>query len=217
MKKTNLTIMLIGLSLMMLTACKPPTKSGVRTYTTNENNNATGTGGTAGIPACAAYTAATGSVYDAQGNTQFEQRVKSFLSATMDPSEVGSISPGYSDSTGIRFNIQVAINRQNGQVILERSAMKMAVYDSYFLTGQAQPIPVGPITGAIAGQFNLQTGVGSVTFRDNYGTIKFEGKIDSQFATGVVTYVNTTTVVSGGTPAQGTLGDFKITTCGMIQ
>lgn len=225
MKTTKITqVMMISFSLLMFFGCKPATKAGVRTYSnaigSNIYNQGTGqynqgTGQFFNVNNCMTNEKSIGSVYDSSNSTQFENQVKSFLSAVTLPSDIGTISSSATDlSTGVRFSGALKLD-QNGAVVLTQSKVNMTVYDSFSAQG-AKPIPVD-INQASSGQFNLQTGVGYVIFTDGYGEIRFDGKIDSSWFSGTVTYKNYKTVVTNSAPASGTLGQFYISSCGFVQ
>lgn len=166
-----------------------------------------------------------GTIYDQNGGFSltagsFEDRVKALLSATINPSEVGTISAGPSDSTGVRFTGTIKVET-NGQVTLSATKIKILVYDSYVLNSQFasdgkkfEPIPI-EFTSAAEGRFD-STGSGFVLFRDSYGEIRLDGQYDNQYFKGTVSFRNTQSVL-GGTAAQGTLGQFYVARCGIIQ
>jgi hypothetical protein len=223
MRTTNIKIMIAGLGLLALVGCKPATKSGVRSYTATTRNDITNTGGTGGVIQnnCQAGQSAVGAIYDptgfSNGSTQsFEERVKLFLSATVISSEVGTISNGASDSTGVRFQGAIKLD-SSGRVVLNQSKIAIKVYDSFTAQDSTvAPIPVN-INAASSGQFNLQTGVGYVVFKDQYGEIRLDGRIDSQYFQGNISYTNFVNVNEGAAAATGYLGQFYVATCGMIQ
>jgi hypothetical protein len=110
----------------------------------------------------------------------------------------------------------------NGQVNLTSTKIEILVYDSYVLNSQYatngqkyEPIPVR-FTSAAEGRFDPTTGAGFVVFRDSYGEVRFDGKYDAQYFSGTVSFKNTQ-AVSGLTPQQGTLGQFYVARCGIIQ
>lgn len=153
------------------------------------------------------------SLYDS-GN--FETNVKLFLSATVDPNEVGTISSNPSDNTGVRFQ-GIIKKDQNGNVTLNQSKIIIKVYDSLLLQNSSlQAIPV-EINGASSGQFNPSTGTGYIVFKDQYGEIRLEGRYDANSFSGTVSYVNYTTVIQNQSPASGQLGQFHIASCSIFQ
>lgn len=216
--KNQVWVLIAGIAALSLFAgCKPPAKDGARVYTTQRTDvGNVNTGGSVFSSTCSTGQSAVGTIYDAtfSSTTSFENRVKLFLSATTLPEDIGTISSGPSDSTGVRFQGVIKLD-QSGNVVLNQSRIAIKVYDS-FVNGDMQPIPVN-INSAFSGQFNLQTGQGSIVFKDSYGEIRFDGIIDSQYFRGNISYTNYTTVVSGSSPASGPLGQFYIATCGVIQ
>lgn len=202
-------------ALTVLAACSPKN---------NSSRSATAT--IAGVPtgvACMNGTSSTnvGSIYDQQNSYDFENRVKALLSATISPSEVGSISSQSSAQTGVRFNGVVKLDG-NGTVLGNQSNVSITVYDSVWLYNQTQsnlivinfnPSKAGTV---ISGQFNTSSGEGSLSLRDQYGTVIFQGRIDAQNFSGTVSFQNTTSV-AGGTPASGNLGQFQIQRCAIFQ
>ncbi|MBC7456760.1 MAG: hypothetical protein H7235_00675 [Bdellovibrionaceae bacterium] len=220
MKNTNIKIMIITLGLFSLMGCKPPAKEGARAYTTTTRNDLVNGNGNGSIfqGQCPSGQSTIGTIYDASSNFSptFEQNIKGFLSATTAPSDVGTISSASNDvSTGVRFQVAIKLD-QSGQVVLASSKVSIKVYDSYFLNQGFDPITVA-INTASAGQFNLQTGAGSVSFKDNYGEVRFEGKVVNGYLVGNASYTNYATVVTNASPSTGPLGQFAVLTCAAIQ
>lgn len=171
-----------------------------------------------------------GSIWDSGGTAEslytssgsFEDRVKALLSASIAASGVGQISGLESDSTGLRFQGVVKLDAA-GNVVAANSKMLIKVYDSF--VGQpdsngvkSEPIKIDFISSKaqISGQINMQTGQGYVSFSDSYGEVRFEGRLDAQFFTGLVKFQNAKNV-NEGAPAGDTLGQFKVARCGIIQ
>jgi len=227
-------LILVTLASFLFVACPAKKDTAGRTATTTGGRGTSGIigggtnpGGTTPIVNnCAQNVSPIGTIYD-QGQQQatlyasgsFEDRVKAFLSATVNPTEVGQISSAPADSTGVRFQGTVKLD-QNGMVISAQSKIIIKVYDSYMLQNssyQAIPVQIDPANGgASEGQFNMQTGAGYIVFKDQYGEVRLDGKIDAQFFSGTMSFRNYSTV-TGGTPAQGQLGQFYVARCGIIQ
>ncbi len=195
--------------------------SGVRSATISGTTNGTFTNSY-----CGNNLSSIGTIYD-QGTQQslysngnFEARVKGLLSATIDPSEVGQISSSPNDQTGVRFQGTIKVE-SNGTVNLQQTKILIKVYDSFVLqsaqdgSNQYQPIPI-EFTSAAAGQFNIQTGSGYVIFRDQYGEVRFDGNLSGDYLSGQVSFANSTNV-TGGSAAQGVLGQFYVARCGIIK
>lgn len=167
-----------------------------------------------------------GTIYDQNNQSSlyssgtFEDRVKALLSATVNPSEVGQISSGPNDQTGVRFEGQIKLDA-NGNVNLQQTRIIIKVYDSLVLqsaidgSNQFQAIPI-EFSQASSGQFNLQTGTGFVSFTDQYGEIRFDGNLSGDFFMGQISFRNTTNV-TGGAAASGVLGQFYVARCGIIK
>lgn len=210
MKKLTILI-----ALTLLAACSPK-KNSVKA------NVAT----IAGVPTgtqCATGTnqSSVGSIYDSQNSMNFENQVKALLSATISPYEIGSISPQSSAQTGVRFNGVIKMDA-NGNITGAQSRLTITVYDSIWLANQSNnnliqivfdPTKAGTV---ISGQFNISSGDGVLSLKDQYGEIKFQGRIDAQNFSGTVSFQNTASVI-GGAPASGTLGQFFIQRCAIFQ
>jgi hypothetical protein len=212
MKKLTLVI----LALFVMAGCNPKknavkanvaTISGVTvgTQCTNTNQNSN-----------------VGTIYGQAMSLNFEQQVKALLSATTNPSDIGSISPNQSDSTGVRFSGRVKLDAA-GNVVATQSKVTITIYDSYILMDNTiQPVILDLDPSAagkniqISGQFNTSSGDGFISIRDQYGEIRFQGRIDAERFSGTVTFANTQNV-TGGQPASGTLGQFWIQRCSFLQ
>jgi hypothetical protein len=214
------------LALTLLAACNPK-KSAVQANS--------GTAVIAGVSTgtqCVATTATgdstIGAVYDTTANSyNFENQVKALLSAAISPYGVGSISPipNSADGTGVRFNGTIKLDA-NGNVVGSQSKLFISVYDSIYVNDHSQgfiKVNFDPSVAVadeskrpiISGSFNTQTGMGTLTVKDDYGSIVFNGTIDAQYFSGSITFQNTKTVI--GTLASGSLGQFKILRCGILQ
>ncbi len=164
-----------------------------------------------------------GSLYTSSGT--FEDRVKALLSATVAAQDIGQISGLENDSTGVRFQGVVKLDA-TGNVVAANSKMLIKIYDSFILNSQLDPsgakydaIQIEFVPSAkvqTSGQFNMQTGEGFVSFSDSFGEVRFEGRLDAQTFSGLVKFQNTKNV-NGGSGATGTVGQFKVARCGIIQ
>lgn len=206
---------LLTLALFVMAGCNPK-KNAVKA------NVATISGVTVGTQ-CTTTTqnSNVGTIYGSNAFS-FEAQVKALLSATTNPAEVGNISAGQADSTGVRFSGNVKLDA-NGNVVGAQSKVRITVYDSVLLyDNTAQPIVLDLDPNAagkniqISGQFSTSTGDGYISIRDQYGEIRFQGIIDAQRFSGTVTFANTQNV-TGGQPASGTLGQFWIQRCSFLQ
>lgn len=160
-------------------------------------------------------TSGYGTVYDQTSTAyNFENRVKAFLSATVNPSEVGYVSALPSDTTGVRFDGSIKMS-SSGVVDLAQTQMTIKVSDSYASTGQYDPVVIS-FSKATSGEFDLKTGKGSLVFKDQYGDVRFEGTLNSDYFSGTVNFSNYTHI-TGATAASGVLGQFYVARCGIFK
>lgn len=209
MKKLTILI-----ALTLLAACNPKKNS-------VQANVATIAGQPIGTQCVANNNASSvGTIYDSQGSFNFETQVKALLSATISPNDIGSISPQGNAQTGVRFNGLIKLDA-SGNVVAAQSRLTISVHDSIWLANQTAANLIQVIFdqtkgSTISGQFNLTSGDGLLSLRDQYGEVRFQGKIDAQNFSGTVSFQNATSVV-GGSPASGTLGQFFIQRCAILQ
>ncbi len=213
-------MLILSLVSVLMVACNPKKNTTVRSATGVRTTGSPIVGGLTNT--CTQGQFQIGTIYDS-GNQQpdlynsgtYEQRVKSFLSATVNPQEVGQISGAQWENTGVRFQGVIKLDAA-GKVQLAASKLIIKVYDSYVLQSTGvEPIPVS-IEAASEGQFNPQTGVGYVVYKDQYGEVRLDGRYDAQNFSGTVSYRNYVSYNSS-TPAQGQLGQFLIARCAIIQ
>lgn len=222
----------IALTLMTLLVACNPKKNGVRSNV----GGRTGVNGGAGVMATSTQcmntnmnmggmnsSTNTGYIYDSNNSFNFENQVKALLSATMSPYDIGSISSSgpQLDGSGVGFTGSVQLD-QNGNVNTAQSSVVITVYDSVWVANQIAsnliPISFGPNTGTnatVTGQFNFSTGEAVLNLKDQYGEIRFNGRVDAQNFSGTVTFQNATSVLGGGN-AGGTLGQFMIQRCALL-
>lgn len=210
MKKLTILI-----ALSLLAACSPK-KSSVQANVIN--GTATISGVSTG--ACTGVTTSVGTIYDNANSYNFENQVKGLLSATTSPYEIGSISSQGNAQTGVRFTGAIKLDAA-GNVVAANTNLKITIYDSVWLANQTQAnlIEIGFSSAkgsTITGQFNPTSGDGVLSLKDQYGEIRFQGKIDAQNFSGTIAYQNTTNVL-GGSPMSGTLGQFFIQRCAILQ
>ncbi len=223
--------LLLALSLLILASCQVTKENGVKA---TNSNGFVSSGGVLSSVQCAQSTTVTnaqGIIYEAtavnyaagDATGSFEDRVKALLSASILPQNIGSISGQQSASTGMRFSGKIILDT-NGNVLSSKSKITISVYDSIWLSDYAintgargidlsfDPTRAGH---SITGQFNQQTGVGTLLLKDSYGEIRFEGKFDAQNFSGIVKFQNLVSVV--GAVTKGTVGDFSIPRCAITQ
>ncbi|MBC7743461.1 MAG: hypothetical protein H7061_14790 [Bdellovibrionaceae bacterium] len=221
------------ISLLLLTllafACSPKKETGVRA-------NTAGAAGITGVgpvvtSVCAQAAAMGGAIVDAaqikyEPNDvmgTFEDRTKAFLTTTIAPERVGYINPQIIAGTGVSFKGVIKLEA-SGNVVGAQSKLTIEVRDSEYTRNLIYNRDEVPITveflstnpgTVISGQFNAQTGIASINLKDNYGEVRFDGRIDAQNFSGTVTFINSVSV--SGAPMRGTIGSFSIPRCALLQ
>ena len=165
------------------------------------------------------YTASTGTVYlDASWADQFTTMVKNLVSATIDPSVVGQVSP----VAGVKLRGYVELD-SSGNVIVSRSSMNLEIDDEW--TGQrdddGQTIP--PLYINLPARSGRATsGSAQLVFADNArqvtlnGTWVSNGYNGSTFS-GSIGYNNTSQVNGGSLHSASPMANFQIDTCGFFR
>lgn len=159
-----------------------------------------------------------GKIFDPYASPQFEYQVKNFVSATLDPQALGSISGNIADKTGIDFQGSFKFDNE-GKLLPGSSTVLIKIVDSYVnqpYNGQTVQPYIVEFKAANSGAMDRNTHQFEVRFKDNYGEIIFQGRYDNQIVEGTVSYVNNT-AVAGYQPSSGVLGNFKAYTCGLIK
>lgn len=217
---SKIAILILMLSSSGLVACSQNDLSTVRTASNGGTGGNGSAGGGGGFPTSCSSTT-VGKIYDPAGggSTAFEQQVKSFVSATLNPTLLGSVSGDINAATGIDLKGSWSFD-SSGSLVLAGAAVSIEIFDSYVGTTDSAGETILPYTidfsSAASGSLNRTTGQFTVVFRDSYGSITFTGTKGSTYSEGTVTFANTT-AVSGYSPASGTLGSFKINNCALIK
>lgn len=196
-----------------LFACAPK-RSGV-TGRNNTANALTNNGNQYSVQNCGLSTGiVTGQ------NANFESDVKNFLSATINPDEVGQINA----ASSVKF--MGTVKTDSAGNVISGSQLYFTITDSFAAQGgfDSYGNVYKPITltfdqnsGAqFSGQINKQTGLMSINVRDSYGTLQLTGIVDAQSFSGTISYQNTQHIL-GNSPAGGTLGQFRVARCGFLQ
>lgn len=202
--------------LLTMSACAKKDNSAVRVA-----GRGTGTGVTQNnttMNSCSNASMVWGKIFDTYGGNQFESQVKGFVSATLDPQSLGSISGDINAPTGIDFNGSFQFDAQ-GKLVPSSSSASIKIVDSFVgqvYEGQVIAPYVVEFTSAQEGTINRTTRQFTVKFKDNYGEIVFQGQYNNQTAEGTVTYTNYS-AVSGYQPSSGALGSFRSYTCALIK
>lgn len=200
----------LALAALTLSACAKKDDSVVRvaertTNVTAQDANSAGH--------CANKSVNWGKIFDPNASVQFESQVKGFVSATMDPELLGSISGDINGKTGVDF-CGIFKFDSVGNLVPSASAVNIKIFDSYAvdttLSPQVPPYTVSFSKG-MQGYVNHTVRQVDVTFQDDYGVIRFKGEFNDQYVQGLVYYQNKT-AVSGFSPSNGeqVLGTFRV-------
>lgn len=156
-----------------------------------------------------------------QDQYAFQSNAEGLVSATVTPGSLGTVNDGTGtpDNTGIVFGAKVlmstgqATTAPAGTQVAATSRLMVTVYDSLVGQQASNGQVIGPIEIPLStASGTAGAGNANVTFKDNFGSIQFEGHYTSTTFTGTVTYTNTT-VVGGGTPPPPGIFQFSIPTC----
>ncbi|MCX7675529.1 MAG: hypothetical protein N2Z70_06845 [Bdellovibrionaceae bacterium] len=153
------------------------------------------------------YSRATGRVFtEARYAPEFNGFMRALVSATLDPSDLGYVSP----VDGVKMRGFIDLDNQ-GRALVGRSVLELEIRDEF--VGQIQDgIKIEPILlrlplrsgWATGGQFQLE-------FADSLGWIRLEGRFQNAGRTqGKISFRN-----SNGREGSGV--DFEIDTCGFFR
>ena len=151
------------------------------------------------------------------GPGAFSDVVRGLMSATLTESEMGTVDPLAGTKTGVMFQGAVKATVTSGAITnidQATAALRLVIWDSLAGTSDknGKIIPEYPIDmiGATvqANGLNLD-----LTFRDNYGTIRFYGNVIGGRFEGSVYYQNMVNANVGLLPIQQQLGKFSIVAC----
>lgn len=155
----------------------------------------------------------------------FEEAVRYLVSASIDPKELGSVSGQSGQNTGVRFWGVVETESSFTQgpsrqaIRLNTAELRITIWDSF--AGQTDSagnvIPEYPIHfhGAAEGYVDGTRAV--LTFSDSLGKIILDGTISKDYFQGAIRFDNVQ-YWDGRTPgAEGTIGSFKVPTCGFFK
>jgi hypothetical protein len=216
---SKISLLILVLSSTGLVACSQDNFSTVRTASNGGSSGGNGSAGGAFPTSCSSTT--VGKIYDPAGgsSTSFESQVKSFVSATLNPTLLGSVSGDINASTGIDLKGSWSFDT-SGNLVTKGAAVSIEIFVSYVGTTDSSGQAILPYTidfsSAASGTLNRTTGQFTVVFRDSYGSITFTGTKGSTYSEGTVTFANST-AVSGYSASSGTLGSFKINNCALIK
>lgn len=207
---------LVALALS-LSACGKKDSSAVRVAGRGTPTGVSQSGGTT-PNTCGNANMTWGKIYDPYASSAFESQVKGFVSATLDPQSLGTISGNINDKTGIDFSGSFQFDTA-GKLIPASSTVVIKIFDSFVgqvYNGQTIVPYVVEFKQASEGMIDRNTRQIQVRFKDSYGEIIFQGQYDNTTVQGTVQYQNYT-AVNGYQPAAGILGSFRAYTCALIK
>jgi hypothetical protein len=155
---------------------------------------------------------------DQSYQSAFQQAVKDFMEAQIDPQYVGFVSSQGADQTGVFVAGRVelangqplSMNQNAGTInILPTSELLVAVYDKF---SNQSNLPALPVTYLRQATGYIQGNQVFIEFFDQYGRVKLEGTFNSQNATLRFTY-DTQRTFDGKQGYQGVMGDLHVPTC----
>lgn len=207
----NKSFVMVLLVALTMSACAKKNTSSVRVA-----GRATVSGSAVNNGNCSANQ--PGKIYSSQNPAGFTDSVQKFVSATMDPSGIGTVSGELQTQTGIFLHAAFKFDSA-GNVDLANSGFTMSIYDSYvgnYYEGKViEPYTI-QFTQADSGTINRQARSFSITFKDDYGDITFNGTYgSSNIISGTVSFKNYTSAV-GGSLYSGVLGQFSIYSCAVV-
>ncbi len=135
--------------------------------------------------------------------------LKGLVSASMDPSGLGSIS-NYGDVALIGYidmNQQYSINAANSRFRLE-------IWDDYAQSGSASAIA---LSFNSLSNYSVNGNQINLVFQDAYGQIFINGQLGGGDFYGTVSFKNSKSFDGSTTMASGTLGTFKVPYCGFFR
>ncbi|WII70910.1 hypothetical protein QJS83_10600 [Bdellovibrio sp. 22V] len=218
MKNTFLTKSLMGvlvLAALSLSACAK--KDGSTARYAGRGTGVT-QGGVQTPSSCGNANMDWGKIFDPYASPQFESQVKGFVSATLDPQSLGTISGNINDRTGIDFKGSFQFDSA-GRLVTGSSSIHIKIVDSYVgqvYNGQTVAPYIVEFNAASEGMINRTTRQFQVKFKDSYGEIILQGAYNNQEASGTVYYQNYT-AVNGYQASSGTLGSFRAYACALIK
>jgi hypothetical protein len=145
-----------------------------------------------------------------QDPTQYSETIKVFVSTTMDPSFVGTVS----NNNGVEIRGQVYVNAQSGAVSNVNSQIQLTIRDSFSISGDPNGSLAEPIVVKVAGASGYASyGRTRLTFTDQYGSVIIDGEYNSGTGrmTGTVSFTHAQPRYRN--QSQGYLGRFDIPTC----
>lgn len=169
------------------------------------------------------------SSYGAVGT--FQDRVAGLVSASLDPSNMGTVDGTLNSTTGTGVDLYMHLQMNGNSLAVAGSGVRLMIYDSF--VGQTDDSgaviqPYSITVPAKQGSVDTANHTFTMVFQDVpvatnsgatptiYGTISVTGTwTPNGTATGRIDYQNLVNI-TGGTPAQGNLGAFVMPACGLF-
>lgn len=177
-----------------------------------------------------------GQIYkDQYTQSQFQDGVDGFVSATIDPwgdyhpegwDELGDVSGDIDQDTGVWIRGKAVLRNgslnpngsNNSQIEPGQTALRMVIWDTYAgqTDAQGNTIPEYGVSfdSAESGYVNGNTAV--IRFRDGKGWVELNGVFDSQWFYGEVKFDNAVGAYNIS-PKEGRIGYFFLPTCGFFR
>jgi hypothetical protein len=225
MKTRSLYILFLVICALGFTACakkgnKTPILSGARNDRTNGDDNQASNYNTP-----SSNTTWGDVISDNYDSATFEAQFKALMGATIPAEYIGTISGQEGDSTGVRFwgvvTLQSGRLNPNGGSygnLSTSSKLRIVIWDSF--AGQTdssgKTIPEYPIFMPKLASGSINGKSADLTFSDSYGSIRLNGTFDSSTFEGTMSFTNSRQA-DGSAGASGTLGHFRVDTCGFFQ
>lgn len=139
----------------------------------------------------------------------FLQSIKSLVSASMDPKDLGYVS-NYGDVALIGYIDMV----QQGSINVGNSRFRMEIWDDYARSGSASEIAFSFNT---LSTYQINGGQITLVFQDSYGQIIITGQTNYYDFYGTVSFKNLKSFDGNQSNASGTLGTFQVPYCGFFR
>ena len=213
MKKKMFFLILLGL---VSQACSGPVTNsgrGVGGASSRGASSATSGQNLVGRSACASNS--IGWIYD-DGSGQFQSRLQSFVSVSLEPGDLGPVSGWDGSGSDVEVQMQARFTQQ-GQFIAQDSFLEITIYDSFVgQTDSSTGEPIEPyvvsLEQASQGSYNSTTGQYQITYQDEYGSVLVEGSVQGSEFVGVVKFQNFVSW-NGASGQSGVLGTIRVPSC----
>jgi hypothetical protein len=140
---------------------------------------------------------------------QFFRDIQGLVSASMDPQELGNVMP-YGDVVIMGF---IDMDR-NGTINTENSRLRLEIWDDYARNGSASEIA---LSFNRMKSYNPNGNQITMVFGDDFGDIIVSGEYTQYDFYGYVTYRNTKSFDGSSSYAEGNVGSFQVSVCGLFR